>query len=143
MVLHVPGPILDLARYEISHRVCPRSQSQSRSHAVFTSSTLTYKDTALMSIEHPLHGLNRKRSRHLTEPWMILSHILSLHKLIVEGLESLPRELSQPWTRLVPSYVDHARLPKRSPSHWTCHFLAILVHYVHQVRGYSLDVDGV
>ena len=96
-----------------------------------------------MSIEHPLHDLNRKRSWDLTETRMILSHNFPLHKLVVEGLESLPRDLSQPWTRLVPSYVDHARLPKRSPSHWTCHFLAILVHYVHQVRGYSLDVDGV
>lgn len=74
---------------------------------------------------------------------MILSHIVPLHKLVVEGLESLPRELGQPWTRLVPSDVDHARLPQRSPSHWACHFFAILVHCVHQVRGYSLDVDGV
>ena len=74
---------------------------------------------------------------------MILSHIISLHKLVVEGLESLPRELGQPWTRLVPSDVDHARLPKRSPGHWTYHLLAIVFHSVVQVREYSLDVDGV
>jgi hypothetical protein len=96
-----------------------------------------------MSVEHPLHGLVRKRSRHLAEPRMFLSHILPLHKLVVEGLEPLPSELSQPWTRLVLSYVDRARLPKRHPGHWTCHLLAILVHSVVQVQEYSPDVDGV
>ena len=74
---------------------------------------------------------------------MVHSYILPLHKRFIERLEPLPRELSQPWTSLVPSDIDHARLHIRHPGHWPCHLLAILAHRVHQVREYSLDVNGV